>query len=66
MKSNLKVKSIYPKDRPSFNEWCQQFKVSSMYADREGINNAQLIMSLWDGLTNMKEFFVKPLKTAEF
>jgi hypothetical protein len=62
MKHKPKVKSIYPKDRPSFNEWCQQFKVSSMYADREGINNAQFIMSLWDGYSNMKEFFVKPLK----
>lgn len=61
MKDKPKVKSIYPKDRPSFNDWCRQFKVSSMYVDREGINNAQFIMSLWDGYSNMKQFFVKPL-----
>jgi hypothetical protein len=61
MKSKPKVKSIYPKDKPSFNEWCSQFKVSSLYTDRQGINNAQRIMSLWDGYTNTKQFFVKPL-----
>lgn len=61
----IKVKSSYPKSRPSFNDWCAMFKVSSLYVDREGINNAQRIMSLWDGYTNTKQFFIKPLKQTE-
>jgi hypothetical protein len=58
-----KVTTIYPKTRPSFNEWCQQFNVSRQYISREGINNAQRIMSLWDGFSRNKQYFVT-LKTS--
>jgi hypothetical protein len=27
----IKVKTIYPKDKPSFNDWCKEFNVSSMF-----------------------------------
>lgn len=30
--NQIKVsKTIYPNDKPPFNEWCNQFRVSSMY-----------------------------------
>jgi len=54
----LNVKTIYPTDRPSYNEWCKQFNVSRLYQSREGINNAQRIMSLWDSFTKNKIKFV--------
>lgn len=53
----LQVKTIYPKDRPSFNDWCKLFNVSRLYIEREGINNAQRIMSLWDGYSETKKYF---------
>jgi len=55
---NLNVKTIYPTDRPNYNEWCKQFNVSRLYQSREGINNAQRIMSLWDSFTKTKLKFV--------
>jgi hypothetical protein len=61
----MKVRSIYPTDKPSFNEWCKMFNVSKLYADRTGINNAQRIMELWDGFANMKQYFIKPIKTND-
>lgn len=34
--SNVKVmKSITPENRPSFNDWCKEFNVSSSYVDPE-------------------------------
>jgi hypothetical protein len=41
------------------------FKVSSLYVDREGKNNANRIMSLWDGFAKTKELFIKKIKTEE-
>jgi hypothetical protein len=55
---NLKVRSIYPIDRPSYNEWCREFNFGARYVKREGIDNAQRIMSLWDSSINMKKKFV--------
>ena len=56
---NLKLSStIYPKHRPNFNDWCKEFKVSQYYFDRSGIHKAQIIMSLWDGYSNTKQYFV--------
>jgi hypothetical protein len=52
------VKTIYPTDRPNYNEWCKQFNVSRLYQSREGINNAQRIMSLWDSFSENKLKFV--------
>ena len=56
---NLKVKTIYPLDRPNFNEWCKLFKVSSQYVDKTAIRNAERIMGLWDGYTNNKTKYIK-------
>lgn len=56
---NLKVTTTYPDQRLEFNEWCEQFKVSTMYVDRTPIMNAQRIMSLWDGFFKMKEMFIR-------
>lgn len=51
----LKVKTLLPDNRPSFNEWCAMFKVSSrVLKDSTPIKNAQRIMDLWDGFTNSK------------
>ena len=54
----LQVKTTTPTNRPTFNEWCEQFNVSRLYQSREGIDNAQRIMSLWDGYTKTKQLFV--------
>lgn len=54
---NHHVKTIFPSERPSFNEWCKLFNVSALYKGREGMNNAQRIMSLWNGYSNNKEYF---------
>jgi len=51
-------KTSYPKERPSFNEWCKEFNFGIRYAHREGINNAQRIMSLWDGFAKTKQIFI--------
>jgi hypothetical protein len=32
--NNIKVKTILPEAKPSFNDWCKEFKVSSMYIDK--------------------------------
>jgi len=62
----IKLKSTtYPSERPDFNKWCDMFKVSSLYVDREGKNNANRIMSLWDGFAKTKELFIKKIKTEE-
>jgi len=54
----LQVKTSYPTEKPSFNDWCEQFNVSRLYQSREGIDNAQRIMSLWDGYSHTKQIFV--------
>lgn len=54
----LQVKTSYPTERPTFNDWCKQFNVSRLYQSREGIDNAQRIMSLWDGYARTKQLFV--------
>jgi hypothetical protein len=54
----LNVKTIIPENRPNYNEWCKQFNVSRLYQSREGINNAQRIMSLWDSFSENKLKFV--------
>jgi hypothetical protein len=59
--NQIKVKSIYPKERIPFNEWCVMFKVSTRYQDRTCIHNAERIMSLWDGYLGTKRIYVKPL-----
>lgn len=62
----VKVKSTtYPKERPNFNDWCEMFKVSSMYIDREGMNKANRIMSLWDGFAKTKQYFVSKIKESD-
>jgi len=53
----LQIKTTYPTERLSFNDWCKQFNVSRMYQSREGIDNAQRIMSLWDGYSRTKTIF---------
>lgn len=60
----LNVKSIYPTDRPDYNEWCKEFKFGVRCAEREGINNAQLMMSLWNGYIGMKEKFIRRTNTV--
>lgn len=57
--NTLKVKTTLPDQRPSFTEWCKMFNVSKMYVDRTPIQNANRIMSLWDGYLNTKELFIK-------
>jgi hypothetical protein len=54
-----KTRTLIPQHRPPFNEWCEMFNVSRSYVRREGINNAQRIMSLWDGFAKTKELFIK-------
>lgn len=54
----LQVRTTIPTDRPSFNDWCKEFNVSRSYQSREGIDNAQRIMSLWDGYSRTKQLFV--------
>ena len=54
----LQFKTSYPTEKLSFNEWCRQFNVSRLYQLREGIDNAQRIMSLWDGYSRTKQLFV--------
>ena len=45
--SNVRVmKSITPKDRPSFNDWCKEFNVSSSYIDPELRDNFKLTKPL--------------------
>jgi hypothetical protein len=56
---NLKVKTIVPLERPSFNEWCEMFKVSTQYIDKAAIRNAERIMSLWDGCLGTKNNYIK-------
>jgi hypothetical protein len=67
MNTTLKLQSsIYPKNRPSMNEWCKEFNVSSrVIKDTTPLNNAQRIMELWDGFHNMKEKFIKRMKVEE-
>lgn len=57
--TSLKVKTTHPTDRPSFSEWCKMFNVSRLYVDRTPIQNANRIMSLWDGYLNTKELFIR-------
>ena len=57
--SNLKVKTTYPEKKPSFQEWCEMFRVSSLYVDRTPIQNANRIMELWDGYIGTKSVFIK-------
>jgi hypothetical protein len=54
----LQIKTTTPTSRPTFNEWCKLFNVSRLYQSREGIDNAQRIMSLWDGYSQTKQLFV--------
>jgi hypothetical protein len=45
--SNVKVmKSITPENRPSFNDWCQEFNVSSSYVEPELRDNFKLTKPL--------------------
>jgi len=60
----LQIKTTYPADKLTFNEWCEQFNVSRLYQCREGIDNAQRIMSLWDGYSQTKQMF-KKIKTQD-
>lgn len=68
MTTTLKLRSsVYPENKPSFNEWCETFKVSTRIPkDRSPLINAQRIMELWNGFHNMKEKFIKPIKVEEF
>ena len=61
----LNVKSTYPVNKPAFNEWCEMFKVSTLYIDRSGYDNAQRIMELWDGFAKTKQYFIKRIKIEE-
>jgi len=67
MNTTLKLQSsIYPQSRPSMNEWCKEFNVSSrVIKDTTPLTNAQRIMELWDGFQNMKEQFIKKMKVEE-
>ena len=58
-------KTTYPTNRPPFNEWCEEFKVSTRYIDQSPIENAKRIMQLWNGLLKMKTTFKKPLTQNE-
>jgi hypothetical protein len=55
----LKVKSVYPVNQPSYNDWCKEFKFGTRSAKREGIDNANRIMQLWDSYMKTKEKFIK-------
>jgi hypothetical protein len=57
--TKLKVRSIYPENQPSYNEWCEEFKFGTRYQKREGIENANRIMELWDSYMNTKEKFIR-------
>jgi hypothetical protein len=57
--SQLRVTSIYPTNQPEFNDWCKEFKFGSRCVKREGINNANRIMQLWDGFMKTKDKFIK-------
>lgn len=48
---HLNVRTL-PTEQPPYNEWCEEFKVSSRVQKREGIDRANLIMSEW----NHKQF----------
>lgn len=61
----LNVRSSYPSEKPNFNDWCKMFKVSTLYVDRTGYDNAQRIMELWDGYTKTKQHFIKAIKIEE-
>ena len=37
-----------PINKPPYNEWCKEFKVSSRVQNREGIDRANTIMSQWN------------------
>jgi len=65
MQNKPKVKSVYPSEKPSFNDWCKMFNVSQLYVERSGLNNAQRIMQLWDGFHNTKQFFITAIKTED-
>jgi hypothetical protein len=58
-------KTTYPTNQPTFNDWCEEFKVSTRYTDQSPIENAKRIMQLWDGLLKMKTTFKKPLTQNE-
>lgn len=62
----LLIKSTcYPKNRPDFNTWCKEMRVSVMYEDGSGRGNAHRIMSLWDGVHKFKQIFIKKISTNE-
>jgi hypothetical protein len=63
MNSNLQVKSIYPEKQPDYTTWCNMFKVSSRCAKREGILNANRIMSIWDKYDWSNTRVIKDLNT---
>lgn len=64
----LNVKSIYPVSRPSYNEWCKEFNFGARCVNREGINNAQRIMALWDGffLRNKSKLSYKSMNEQDY
>ena len=35
-------------NKPPYNEWCKEFRVSSRLQNREGIDRANSIMSEWN------------------
>lgn len=35
-------------EKPPYNEWCKEFKVSSRVQNREGIDRANIIMAQWN------------------
>jgi len=37
-----------PINKPPYNEWCKEFKVSSRVQKREGIDRANTIMAQWN------------------
>ena len=47
----LNVRTL-PTEQPPYNEWCEEFKVSSRVQEREGIDRANTIMAEW----NHKQF----------
>ena len=67
MNTTLKLQSsIYPQNRPSINDWCREFNVSSRVPkNTTPLTNAQRIMELWDGFHNMKEKFIKRIKNED-
>lgn len=54
----MQVKTIIPENRPSYNEWCKEFKVGIRHVKRDGIDNALRIMQLWDSYYKVKQLFV--------